>query len=302
MNTSSNTEIRSSTSIRHEEPTEPRGSANPAGTLRSSNGGRALRIGFARAKYEVHLFVRRKDALFFTLLLPVMFLLLFGLIFGSGKIEGTDLQYSQVLVSGILAAGVASVSFVNLAISIANERHEGGLKRLAGTPMPKISYFIGKIGLVLATVTVEIILLLVIGMAFFKLKLPTEIGRWITFAWVLILGSTASTLLGIAVSNVPKSAKSAAAVVNLPFVALQFISGVYVPFDQLSPGVRAFASVFPLKWMGQGFRSVFLPDSYLKVAEPGHSWQHGPMALVLLAWCVLGGLLCARTFRWVKKS
>ncbi len=49
-----------------------------------------------------------------------MFLLLFGLIFGSGKVDGTDLQYSQVLVSGILAAGVASVSFVNLAISIAN--------------------------------------------------------------------------------------------------------------------------------------------------------------------------------------
>jgi ABC-2 type transport system permease protein len=271
-------------------------------TNTTSNFGRALRIGFARAKYEVRLFVRRKDALFFTLLLPVMFLLLFGLIFGSGKIKGTDLQYSQVLVSGILAAGVASVSFVNLAISIANERHEGGLKRLAGTPMPKISYFIGKIGLVLATVTVEIILLLVIGMAFFKLKLPTETGRWITFAWVLILGSTASTLLGIAVSNVPKSAKSAAAVVNLPFVALQFISGVYVPFDQLSTGVRAFASVFPLKWMGQGFRSAFLPDSYLKVAEPGHSWQHGTMALVLLGWCIFGGLLCARTFRWVKKS
>jgi ABC-2 type transport system permease protein len=263
---------------------------------------KTLRVGMARAKYEVRLFIRRKDALFFTLLLPVMFLLLFGMIFGSGKIKGTDLQYSQVLVAGILAAGIASVSFVNLAISIANERHEGGLKRLAGTPMPKLSYFIGKVGLVLATVTAEIILLLIVGVLFFKLKLPTELGRWFTFTWVLVLGVTACTLLGIAVSNVPKSAKSAAAVVNLPFVALQFVSGVYVPFDQLSPGVRAFASVFPLKWMGQGFRSVFLPDTYLKVAEPGHSWQHGTMALVLLGWCVIGGLLCARTFRWVKKA
>jgi ABC-2 type transport system permease protein len=207
-------------SLRHETPKEM------LTTPVTSDIGRALRIGFARAKYEVRLFVRRKDALFFTLFLPVMFLLLFGMIFGSGKIEGTDLQYSQVLVSGILAAGVASVSFVNLAISIANERHEGGLKRLAGTPMPKVSYFIGKIGLVLATVTVEIVLLMVVGLVFFKLELPTELGRWITFAWVLILGSTASTLLGIAVSNVPRSAKSAAAVVNLPFVALQFVSGV----------------------------------------------------------------------------
>jgi ABC-2 type transport system permease protein len=264
--------------------------------------GRVLRIGLARTSYELRLFVRRKDALFFTLFLPVMFLLLFCMIFGNEDVEGTNLRYSQVLLSGILAAGVASVSFVNLAISIANERHEGTLKRLAGTPMPKASYFIGKIGLVLTTVLVEVVLLLLIGVALFKIQLPTDIRRWITFTWVLILGSTASTLLGIAVSNVPKSAKSASAVVNLPFVALQFVSGAYVPYNQLPAGARTFASIFPLKWMAQGFRSVFLPDSYLKVAEPGHSWQHGPMALVLLAWCVLGGLLCARTFRWVKKA
>lgn len=301
MNTESDATTKQFSLDRQERPPQTPKTPVPTNST-TSNFRRALRIGFARAKYEVRLFVRRKDALFFTLLLPVMFLLLFGLIFGSGKVDGTNLQYSQVLVSGILAAGVASVSFVNLAISIANERHEGGLKRLAGTPMPKISYFIGKIGLVLVTVALEVILLLVIGVVFFKLELPTGSGRWLTFAWVLILGSTASTLLGIAVSNVPKSAKSAAAVVNLPFVALQFISGVYVPFNELSPGVRTFASVFPLKWMGQGFRSVFLPDSYLAVAEPGHSWQHGPMVLVLTAWCIIGGLLCARTFRWVKKS
>jgi ABC-2 type transport system permease protein len=268
----------------------------------SSRWGRVLRIGLSRTNYELRLFVRRKDALFFTLFLPVMFLLLFCMIFGNEDVEGTNLRYSQVLLSGILAAGVASVSFVNLAISIANERHEGNLKRLAGTPMPKASYFIGKIGLVLTTVLVEVVLLLLIGVAFFKIQRPTDIRRWITFTWVLILGSAASTLLGIAVSNVPKSANSASAVVNLPFVALQFISGAYVPYDQLPAGARTFASVFPLKWMAQGFRSVFLPDSYLKAAEPGHSWQHGTMTLVLLTWCVVGGLLCAHTFRWVKKS
>jgi ABC-2 type transport system permease protein len=167
--------------------------------------------------------------------------------------------------------------------------------------MPRLSYFIGKIGLVLVTVVAETVTLLVGGMVFFGLDLPTDLGRWITFFWVLVLGATASTLLGIAMSAVPRSAKSAAAVVNLPFVALQFISGVYVNFTDLSPGVRAFASIFPLKWMSQGFRSVFLPDSYLSV-EPAHSWQHGQMALVLVGWCIVGGLLCALSFRWTSKD
>ena len=256
-----------------------------------------LAIGLARAGYELKLFFRRKEAVFFTFLFPVMFLILFGLVFGSGTVEGTKIRYAQVLVSGIMASGLMSVTFVNLAIGITTERDEGSLKRLAGTPMPKASYFIGKIGMVLVCVIAEIALLMLIGLVFFGLRLPTAPSRWLTFAWVLVLGTIAATLLGIAASSVPRSAKSAAAVTNLPFVALQFISGVFVPYSELSPAVRVAASIFPLKWIAQGFRSVFLPDAFLRT-EPGGSWQHGQMALVLIGWSILGVILCARTFRW----
>jgi ABC-2 type transport system permease protein len=256
-----------------------------------------LSIGLARAAYELRLFFRRKEAVFFTFLFPVMFLVLFGLVFGNNDVEGTDLRYAQVLVAGIMASGLMSVTFVNLAIGITTERDEGALKRLAGTPMPKASYFIGKIGMVLVCVLAEIALLMVIGLLFFDLRLPTAPSRWLTFAWVLVLGTIASTMLGVAASSVPRSAKSAAAVINLPFVALQFISGVYVPYSELSSTVRFVASVFPLKWIAQGFRSVFLPDAFLR-NEPGGSWQHGQMALVLIAWSIVGAIVCARTFRW----
>ena len=258
----------------------------------------ALRIGLTRARYEVRLFFRNKEAVLFTFLFPLMLLLLFGSIF-SGTVYGTNIPYTQVLCSGILAASIASVTFVSLAMGIAAERDEGALKRLAGTPMPKISYFIGKIGLVIVTTLAEVTLMLIVGVLLFDLSLPTEISRWVTFAWTLLLGLIACTLLGIAMSSVPKSAKSAAAVVNLPFVALQFISGVFVPFWQLSPTLRSVAGIFPLKWMAQGLRSVFLPDEFLRV-EPSGSWEPGKRALVLLVWCVVGVFLCLRTFRWTK--
>lgn len=255
-----------------------------------------LSVGWQRAKFDVRNFFRQKDAVGFTLAFPVMILVLFGSIF-KGKVEGTNIDYSQVLVAGILASGVASVSFVSLSIGICNERANGTLKRLAGTPMPKLSYFLGKIGLVLTTAFCEVVLILGIGALLFHLHLPTDAGHWLTFAWVFVLGITACTLLGIAMSAVPKNEKSAAAVVNLPFVALQFISGVYVQYNSLPAGLRAVASIFPLKWLAQGFRSVFLPDSFL-VAEPGGSWQHPVMALVLAGWCVAGLLLCRMSFRW----
>jgi ABC-2 type transport system permease protein len=83
----------------------------------------------------------------------------------------------------------------------------------------------------------------------------------------------------------------------LPFVALEFISGVFVPFNQLPHGLQVVASIFPLKWMAQGLRSAFLPERFQRV-EMTHSWQHGTTAIVLLAWCALGLILCLVTFRW----
>lgn len=257
-----------------------------------------LAIGLARAGYELKLFFRRKEAVFFTFLFPVMFLILFGLVFGSGTVEGTKIRYAQVLVSGIMASGLMSVTFVNLAIGITTERDEGSLKRLAGTPMPKASYFVGKIGMVLVCVVAEIALLMLIGLVFFGLRLPTAPSRWLTFAWVLVLGTIAATLLGIAASSVPRSAKSAAAVINLPFVALQFISGVFIPFTQLSPSLQTISAFFPLRWLAEGMRSVFLPDAF-KVNEPSGSWQHPLMWAILAAWSVGGMVMCLRSFRWV---
>jgi ABC-2 type transport system permease protein len=138
--------------------------------------------------------------------------------------------------------------------------------------MPWMSYFLGKIGLVLTTAAIEVVLIVGLGRLLFHLRLPTDVGHWWTLGWVFVLGITACTLLGIAMSSVPRNEKSAAAVVNLPFVALQFISGVFVPYNNLPGGLRAVASVFPLKWLSQGFRSAFLQRQFL-VAEPGHSWQ-----------------------------
>lgn len=276
------------------ESIEPVKSGEPIAPVEALPG--TLRVGLVRARFEIRTFFRNKEAVLFTFLFPLMLLMLFGSIF-SGDVDGTNIPYTQVLCSGILASSIASVTFVSLAIGIATERDEGALKRLAGTPMPKMSYFIGKIGLVLATAVAEVTLVLIVGVALFDLSLPRDLSKWVTFAWTLLLGLTACTLLGIAMSSVPKSAKSAAAVVNLPFVALQFISGVFVPFWELPPTLRKVASLLPLKWMAQGFRSVFLPDEFLRV-EPSHSWQPGLRAIVLVGWCVIGVLLCVRTFRW----
>ena len=71
-------------------------------------------------------------------------------------------------------------------------------------------------------------------------------------------------------------------------LVLQFISGVYIAFDDVPQWLQQFASVFPLKWIAQGMRSVFYPGRSWPSAEMAGSWETGRTALVLFAWAVGG--------------
>ena len=257
------------------------------------------RVSAARGALEVKQFFRERDGVVFTFLFPIMFLLLFASIFG-GTDADTGVSIKQVYVPGLIAAGIMSTSFLSLGVGIAGERDDGTLRRLVGTPMPRAAYFVGKIVMVCVVGAAETALLLAVGVLVFGVHLPDGLGRWGTFLWVSALGLVTSALLGIAVSSLPRSSRSAAAVINLPFVLLEFVSGVFIAFNQLPHGVQDVASIFPLKWMAEGLRSAFLPDSFQSV-EMGHSWQHGITALVLAAWCAAGLVVCLTTFRWKSR-
>jgi len=101
----------------------------------------------------------------------------------------------------------------------------------------------------------------------------------------------------VAFSSVARTGRSAPAVVTPVALILQFISGVFFVFTSLPIWMQNVASLFPLKWLCQGLRSVFLPARML-IAEPAHSWELGKVALVLVAWLVGSLVLCLRTFRW----
>jgi hypothetical protein len=134
-----------------------------------------LALGRGRTVVEMKNLWRNRQAFGFTIAFPLMMLLLFASIF-KGTIENTGVEISQVYVAGIMGSTLMSTAFVSLAIGMSIERESGMLKRLAGTPMPKASYFLGKIGMVLATVTIQVIVLMALGVAFFHIDLPAT-GR-----------------------------------------------------------------------------------------------------------------------------
>ena len=181
------------------------------------------------------------------------------------------------------------------------ERDDGTLKRLQGLPMPKASYFLGKIGLVFVAYIAQVTVLLTVGVLFFGIDLPSSAGKWLTFAWVSVLGLLSCTLLGLAFSVVPKHGRGASAIVAPIVLVLQFTSGVFFVFNQLPTWMQTFASFFPLKWLTQAMRYVFLPEG-ASVIEVSGSWQLGLCAGVLAGWTIGGFILALLVFRWTPRG
>jgi ABC-2 type transport system permease protein len=256
------------------------------------------RVFRSRAVVELKEFFRQREAVVFTLMLPVLLLVVFGAVLDFDL--GNGVSFTQYFMAGIIAAGVLGASLQNMAISIATERSDGTLKSLAGTPMPKSAYFVGKVVQVLAVTAAIIAILMAIGVLFYGVDLPSG-GDWLTFAWVTVLGSASCTLLGISLSSLAKNGRSASAVVTPFALLMQFISGVFFQFSEIPTWMQTVAALFPLKWMAQGLRSVFLPDS-MAALEPAGTWELGRTAIVLVLWCVIGLLLCVSTFRWQERG
>ncbi|MCM0675450.1 ABC transporter permease [Micromonospora phytophila] len=255
-------------------------------------------LGLRQGRLEITQFLRSRESVVFTMGFPVIMILIFASIFTDEIAPGV--RYTQYFITGMIAAGLMTVSFQNLGIWIPIERDRGVLKRYRGTPMPKWVYFAGKVLMVVAIGVAETALLLAVSVALFDLDLPATTARWLTFGWVSVLGVTACTLCGIAISSLARTARSGSAVVTPVALVLQFISGVFFVFTELPGWMQQVAALFPLKWMCQGLRSVFLPEGF-GGQEPAGSFELGRVALVLTAWCVIGLVLCLTTFRWTTK-
>ncbi|RZQ61852.1 ABC transporter permease [Amycolatopsis suaedae] len=259
-----------------------------------------LDVGLARGGAELRQFFRQKEFVVFTFLLPAFLLVLLGSIFDR-QIDGTGISVGQVFTASMIGAGIMSTSFVSMGTGVALDRENGTLKRLRGTPMPLTSYFIGKIILVAVATVAEVILLGAVGMLLFDLRLPGTATDWLTLAWVFALGTISCSALGIAASSLARTANGASAGINFVFLGLQFASGVYIPIGQLPDVMAQIGALFPLKWIAQGLRSAFLPDNAATIEMAG-TWELGLTAVVLLAWCGAGMLLCRLVFRWTNRT
>jgi ABC-2 type transport system permease protein len=243
-------------------------------------------------------FWRNRSAAFFTILLPVMFLVLFGAINRDGTVQlgpnGPEVSYTTFFTPGMLGMGVMAGTFVALVIGLSIMRDNGQLKRLRGTPLPPWVFFGGQVVSRLVLVVVEAVLVLGLGRLLFHVSLPPSAAAWATFALVTLLGAATFTAVAVAYTRLVHNADSAPALANAAYLPLLFLSGAWFPIEGLPHWLASVANAFPLAPMLDGMRQALI-------------FGHGPGAVwsdtrKLLAWLVVGLLVAMRTFRWERAA
>ncbi|MEA2348703.1 MAG: type transport system permease protein [Thermoleophilaceae bacterium] len=253
-----------------------------------------LRLMAHQARFDVRSQLRSPPTVFFSLALPVIFLLIFAALFGQGteKAGGAEVSMTAYLVPGIVTLGIVSTTYVNLAIGLTVLRQNGLLKRIRATPLPLPVFMFGRVVVQIGFAFMITIVLSLVGLVLFGVAIPLD--ELPDIAIVVAIGAACFASLGIAMSAAIPNEDSAPAITNVTVLPLYFISGVFFPVDEAPKWMTAIADIFPIKHLATALLAAFDP------AGTGASVLWGQLAIVAL-WGVAGMLLALRFFRWSPK-
>jgi ABC-2 type transport system permease protein len=244
-------------------------------------------------RYDQKAFWRNPASVFFTVMFPVIVFLILAVVF-NGETVGVrgGVDATTYYVPAIMSLSIISATMQTLAMTLVIAREDGRLKRGRGTPMPPWVFIAGRVGNSIVVALMMLVLLAAIGAALYGVSVPWE--RLPAILLALVVGAASFCCLGIALTAAIPSQDAAAAIVNALLLPLYFLSGVFIPEDQLPNGVITFADLFPVRHF---FDAFF--DAYVPAGGPAVSWDN---LAVVAAWGVAGLLLAIRFFRWTPRS
>jgi ABC-2 type transport system permease protein len=247
----------------------------------------------SQLQWEQRSYWRNPAAAAFTFAFPLMFLVVFTAINGNEQVElsGHQVPFAQIFVPGILAFGVVSACYTNLAFILSHRRDTGILKRVRGTPLKPLVYLAG-IGLnVVVVATILSALVIGLGIVAYGITFP---DRYLGLVVTIAIAALTFAAIGALVSTVVPNEDAAPAIVNFLLFPILFISGTFGRVDDGTTLARI-ADVFPVRHLNEQLIDVFDPAG----GGTGISANH---TLVLLVWAAGAGLLAARRFRWDARS
>ena len=251
-------------------------------------------LALRQVRYENIAFWRNPVAAFFTIVFPLMFLVIFNLMFGGSGTDdqGKPVNLANFFVPGIVVFAVVGACYTNIAMGVAFSRDGGLLKRVRGTPLPSWAYLFGRIA---HSVLLAILLVVIVtgaGVLFYDVDIPTNTLP--AFVVTLVVGAATFCTLGLAITSVIPNANAAPAIVNASILPLLFISDVFIPLDEAPAWLKTLADIFPVRHFALALHTSFDP------LQTGAGFERVNL-LVMGGWLAGGFLVALRFFRWESR-
>lgn len=251
----------------------------------------AVKLAGRQLWYINKAFIRNPASLFFTLVFPLMFLVIFTVLFGNGHVPvgpGKTVRVATFYVPAIAAFSVINACYTNIAMGLSFQRDSGVLKRIHGSPLPVGSYIAARIAHAVVIAIILVAVCAAFGAAFYGATLPQSTLP--AFVLTLLVGATAFSALGVGFTAVIPNSDAAPAVVNATILPLLFISDIFIPLVNPPAWVDFVGKVFPIRH----FADAML-NSYFQLTGSGLEVDD---LLVIGAWGLAGVIVAVRFFDW----
>jgi ABC-2 type transport system permease protein len=246
--------------------------------------------------YDLRAFIRNRQSRFFTLALPVLFLVIFAGIFGGDhtvKVPGGRIDTSVYYVPGIIALAIIAASFVNLVISVTAQRETGILKRRRATPVPAAALIGGRALTAVVTTLGITAVLLIMGAVSYGADLPARTAP--AFAVTVIVGSASFCCLGYGLASFIRDEDAAQPITQAVVLPLYFISGVFIATSVLPQWLTDIAAIFPVRHLAAALLTAYNPHT------TGAGFALGDL-LIVAAWGLAGLVVALRRFTWLPRG
>lgn len=256
----------------------------------------AVAVVLNQTRYSLLSLSRNKQAVIFTIVFPIVLFVLFSSIFGGDDTTripgGGGLELNAYFAAGMIAYALTGASFTTLAITLTTYRESGLLKRYRGTPVPAWTFIVS---LILRSLVLVALMVVALGLvAHFAYDVDfgaAAVGGLVVY---LVLGTFTFCCLGVALTTVTTSTEAASAIAPFSIVILSFISGVFIPVEELPNWLVEIGEVFPLAHLATGLQTVLAPGTT-------GSGLNGENVAILAGWGIAGLVVSARFFAWEPK-
>jgi ABC-2 type transport system permease protein len=236
---------------------------------------------------ETKLFLRGLDNLFWSLAFPVMFVLLYGLLYGDMQWEGTSMRAFEYTLPGIVVMALMITGIMHTAIGFAEDREKGVYRRLSLTPLRPSAILGGQLLQRYGLILVQTCLLFAIGILLFNAR---RVGRLVDLWAIVTIGGVCFLSIGFLLAGFVRSARAANGIAMVAFFLLLFLGGVFFPSEMMPDALATISGALPSSLVNTALREIMVLGRGLCTV-----WRE---LVGISAWFLTSFLLAVRLFRW----